>query len=181
MGHSNEKTSSDVEVVFSKWCPISSMLRNLWWWVGHMSCWETFPGILRCPLKTGFTAHSGVTLVYDMGCYFSVAVTSLCGSVSTGLSCPQKSLALDKDSARDIAQFLQVKCYMRVWLVIWGTRFASCVGWLLWCGHIPVVPDWFIKGLVVCKTVCCMHPKGSLSLENRRGLSLVFFPSPICP
>ena len=30
---------------------------------------------------------------------------------------------------------------------------CSWVGWLLQCGHIPVVPNLIIKGLVVFKTV----------------------------
>ena len=54
-----------------------------------------------------------------------------------------------------------------------GPGFESCVGWLLWCGHIPVVPNWFNKGLVVCITVCgCVHLKDPLeSVEKSRGLS----------
>ena len=47
------------------------------------------------------------------------------------------------------------------------------VGWLLRCGHIPVVPNWFNKGLVVCVTVCgCVHLKDPLeSVEKSRGSS----------
>ena len=54
-----------------------------------------------------------------------------------------------------------------------GPGFESCVGWLLWCGHIPVVPNWFNKGLVVCITVYgCVHLKDPLeSIEKSRGLS----------
>ena len=51
--------------------------------------------------------------------------------------------------------------------------FESCVGWLLRCGHIPVVPNWSNKDLVVCITVCgCVHLKDPLqSVEKSRGLS----------
>ena len=46
-----------------------------------------------------------------------------------------------------------------------GPGFESCVGWLLRCGHIPVVPNWFNKGLVVCITVCgCVHLKDPLGV-----------------
>ena len=40
-----------------------------------------------------------------------------------------------------------------------GPGFESCG--LFCCGHIPVAPDSFIKGLVVCKTVC-----GSVHLKK---------------
>ena len=55
--------------------------------------------------------------------------------------------------------------------------FESCVGWLMWCGHIPVVPmggpNWFNKGLVMCITVYgCVHLKYPFeSVEKSRGLS----------
>ena len=43
-----------------------------------------------------------------------------------------------------------------------------------WCGHVPVVPDWFIKGLVVCKTVdgCTQRaPKTPIGVFRKRWLS----------
>ena len=60
--------------------------------------------------------------------------------------------------------------------------FESCV--LLWCGHIPVVLTWFIKGGAVCKTYrVCMHLKDPLESVNKtRGFSRIRVPvSLICP
>ena len=66
-----------------------------------------------------------------------------------------------------------------------GPGFESCVGWLLRCGHIPVVPNWFNKGLVVCITVYgCVHLKDPLeSVEKSRDCLPApgFCLSPICP
>ena len=39
-----------------------------------------------------------------------------------------------------------------VWLVIRGSRVRILCG-LLRCGHMPLLPNWFIKGVMVCKTV----------------------------
>ena len=62
---------------------------------------------------------------------------------------------------------------------------SNPVGWLLRCGHIPVVPNWFNKGLVVCITVYgSVHLKDPLeSVEKSRDRLPApgFCLSPICP
>ena len=71
----------------------------------------------------------------------------------------------DIEQCSNKLDFLDVSCPHSVVTHIGseGPGFESCVGWLLRCGHIPVVPNWFNKGLVVCITVYgCVHLKDPL-------------------